>query len=610
MNAGVRSSVVRPWDDEAGAAVGRVRDGDGAARPLCDDLDDEEAEPALGGVLRREVRLEHVVGLRRVEPWAVVIDLEQRVAIALADRDRDRAVLRRVARVGDEVENDALDVRARCCNEHTVLDRDVEGARRSDERLEGGPERDDDVGEPDRVSQPDPGLVELAELSEDARAPLAILDDGVDGFRSSFLDRCAARSDGVGRDRLEDLVHIVGDARRGARDDGDLARACPVGVDRAEAALGAEANRLLEERAQHVADGDGEIGLALRPHPGRTDVLEADDAVHLAAEEERVVEHRCDPEPIEVRGAEIGRPRSGPRVARDDHAAGQDRIAIVRPGREREHGVVRGRPFGALVVKAGPVERGVIGGEDPDPDAGDLERARADAQRGVDGASEVVRLLELEMKDVEASSLPSGEFIALTFDANVHTNAIPAKVSTIGEAPVKVVDGRPVLIRDVASVEDSGTPATQSVAVNGKDAVYLNVLRVPGGSTIQIVDEVKRIVGGIKDLPPGMEVKAFFDQSTFVRTTYNGLKREIIQALILIAIVILVFLQSVRGTLIVSVAILTYLVVALLVSGCASAVPTLTSAPLSTSPTCEELAFGNGGPTDPNPNEVRRTDCR
>ena len=206
--------------------------------------------------------------------------------------------------------------------------------------------------------------------------------------------------------------------------------------------------------------------------------------------------------------------------------------------------------------------------------------------------------------------LPSGEFIAPTFDANVYTNAIPAKVSTIGEAPVKVVDGKPVLIRDVASVEDSGTPATQSVAVNGKDAVYLNVLRVPGGSTIQIVDEVKRIVGGIKDLPPGMEVKAFFDQSTFVRTTYNGLKREIIQALILIAIVILVFLQSVRGTLIVSVAILTYLVVALLVSGCASAVPTLTSAPLSTSPTCEELAFGNGGPTDPNPNEVRRTDCR
>jgi multidrug efflux pump subunit AcrB len=151
--------------------------------------------------------------------------------------------------------------------------------------------------------------------------------------------------------------------------------------------------------------------------------------------------------------------------------------------------------------------------------------------------------------------LPSGEFIAPHFDANVYTNAIPAVVDTIGNAPVKIHDGKPVLIRDVALVEDGGTPATQSVSVNGKDAVYLNVLRIPGGNTIEIVDAVKRVVGSLRDLPQGLTVKAYFDQSTFVRTTYHGLKKEIIQALFLIGVVILVFLQSVRGTLIVSVAI-------------------------------------------------------
>ncbi len=151
--------------------------------------------------------------------------------------------------------------------------------------------------------------------------------------------------------------------------------------------------------------------------------------------------------------------------------------------------------------------------------------------------------------------LPSGEFISPKFDANVYTNAIPQKVSTIGEAPVKIENGKPVFIRDVASVQDSGTPATQSVSVNGQDAVYLNVLRIPGGNTIQIVDAVKKVVGELKDLPPGMKVEAYFDQSTFVRTTYHGLQKEIVQALILIGLVILVFLQSVRGTFIVSVAI-------------------------------------------------------
>jgi HAE1 family hydrophobic/amphiphilic exporter-1 len=88
--------------------------------------------------------------------------------------------------------------------------------------------------------------------------------------------------------------------------------------------------------------------------------------------------------------------------------------------------------------------------------------------------------------------LPSGELIAPKFDANVYTNAIPANVATIGEAPVKVVGGRAVLIRDVARVEDGGTPATQSVSVNGSDAVYLNVLRIPGGNTIQIVARSRR----------------------------------------------------------------------------------------------------------------------
>src|SRR5574337_646545 len=53
--------------------------------------------------------------------------------------------------------------------------------------------------------------------------------------------------------------------------------------------------------------------------------------------------------------------------------------------------------------------------------------------------------------------LPAGQFIAPDFDANVYTNAIPKAVRTIGDAPVKLVDGlRPVLIRDVARIEDGG----------------------------------------------------------------------------------------------------------------------------------------------------------
>ncbi|MGO8992304.1 MAG: efflux RND transporter permease subunit [Polyangiaceae bacterium] len=202
-----------------------------------------------------------------------------------------------------------------------------------------------------------------------------------------------------------------------------------------------------------------------------------------------------------------------------------------------------------------PLLEGITGVASAAPDGGQMRQINV----VVDPAKAQARsVTAAEVAAAVSSSnalLPAGEFIAPKFDANVYTNAIPRRVATIGEAPVKVNGNSAVLIRDVAHVVDGGTPLTQSVSVNGREAVYLNVLRVPGGNTIEIVDAVKRVVEHLQGLPPGVKVQAFFDQSTFVRTTYAGLKKEIFQALVLIALVILLFLQSIRGTLIVSVAI-------------------------------------------------------
>src|SRR5581483_6111037 len=66
---------------------------------------------------------------------------------------------------------------------------------------------------------------------------------------------------------------------------------------------------------------------------------------------------------------------------------------------------------------------------------------------------------------------------------------------------------------------------------------------------------VKAAVAHLHDLPAGVQVKPYFDQSIFVRASYHGLRKEIVQAFFLIALVILVFLQSARGTLVVAIAI-------------------------------------------------------
>jgi multidrug efflux pump subunit AcrB len=151
--------------------------------------------------------------------------------------------------------------------------------------------------------------------------------------------------------------------------------------------------------------------------------------------------------------------------------------------------------------------------------------------------------------------LPSGELINPRFDSIVYTNAVPRRIQDIGDAILEVRDGKPVRIHDVANVVDAASPQTQAVSINGRDGVYLNVLRVPGGNTIEIVDQVNDIITNLKGMPPGLHVEPIFDQSTFVRGTYHGLKKEVVQALVLVALVILIFLQSIRGTLVVSLAI-------------------------------------------------------
>lgn len=146
--------------------------------------------------------------------------------------------------------------------------------------------------------------------------------------------------------------------------------------------------------------------------------------------------------------------------------------------------------------------------------------------------------------------LPSGRLLAPGYEANVYTNAIAPRVEEIGQGFVKRGNAGTVLVRDVAEVKDGGSLPNQFVSVDGKTAVYLNIMRVPGGNTLEIVEQVKKVLAGLQNKPPGMEVVPIFDQSTFVRNSFGALKHELIQATILIALVILIFLQSPRSVLI------------------------------------------------------------
>ena len=127
---------------------------------------------------------------------------------------------------------------------------------------------------------------------------------------------------------------------------------------------------------------------------------------------------------------------------------------------------------------------------------------------------------------VERAACPRASSSRKAFDANVYTNAVPSASRTSATRSVKVVGGTPVYIRDVARVEDGGSPPTQAVSVNGENAHLPE--RAPRPRRQHARDRrrgaSKVVDGPAADLPPGMKVEAVFDESTYVRTAYQGLQ--------------------------------------------------------------------------------------
>jgi multidrug efflux pump subunit AcrB len=105
--------------------------------------------------------------------------------------------------------------------------------------------------------------------------------------------------------------------------------------------------------------------------------------------------------------------------------------------------------------------------------------------------------------------------------------------------------GIPVRIGDVATVAANVKPVYTVVTANGKPAVLLNINRQPDGNTVQVADEVHKEVESIrKALPPGVEIRPFYDQSVIVNESIKSVRDAILLGLILACIILVVFLRD------------------------------------------------------------------
>src|SRR6478735_108414 len=125
--------------------------------------------------------------------------------------------------------------------------------------------------------------------------------------------------------------------------------------------------------------------------------------------------------------------------------------------------------------------------------------------------------------------LPAGTARIGSREYNVLLNSSPTDVPDFARIPVKIADGAPVTLGDVAHVADAFADQTNIVHVNGKRATYLAILKHSDASTLAVVDSVREALPGIMAAAPqGLELKIDFDQSLFVRGAIGGVVREAI----------------------------------------------------------------------------------
>jgi len=119
-------------------------------------------------------------------------------------------------------------------------------------------------------------------------------------------------------------------------------------------------------------------------------------------------------------------------------------------------------------------------------------------------------------------------------------------------------NGAPVMLTDVADIVDGVENSSQAAWMNEKPAIILNVRRQPGGNTIEVVKNIKRLLPQlIATLPRGIHVSdpPLTDMTVPIQASVNDVEFELMLTVALVVMVIFLFLRSLYATIIPSVAV-------------------------------------------------------
>jgi HAE1 family hydrophobic/amphiphilic exporter-1 len=184
----------------------------------------------------------------------------------------------------------------------------------------------------------------------------------------------------------------------------------------------------------------------------------------------------------------------------------------------------------------------------------DLDAARLRAYNLT--VTDVVKALQTQNAEIPGGRVEQGA-TALT----LRTRGRVGSVAGFGDIVVEERERHPILLKDVARIDDGMAEPERSALLNGEPTVLLTVRRQSGTNTVQVVDAVKERLADVAPLAPaGYEIRVVRDLSEFIRASIASVEEHLIVGSILAAAVVMVFLWNWRSTVIAAIAIPTSII--------------------------------------------------
>ncbi|MDB6025346.1 MAG: transporter [Verrucomicrobiales bacterium] len=168
-------------------------------------------------------------------------------------------------------------------------------------------------------------------------------------------------------------------------------------------------------------------------------------------------------------------------------------------------------------------------------------------------AGDVVRNIREQNLQVAAGTIgqppvPPGQDFQLT----INTQGRLLDEQQFGDITIRQgTQGQVTRVRDVARVELAARDYSVASRLSGKPASALVIFQLPGSNAIDTSDAVRARLGELKkNFPPGVDYRVIYDTTLFARESIQAVVHTLFEAVLLVVLVVIVFLQNWRASII------------------------------------------------------------